>query len=256
MKAKHIIGAILMVILTLTGIVLSFGTAIIQVLSADGIMQSMVKVDYLSASEQEARNVLLNYLEPEKADTVLSEISVKSDIREIATAFDNNSVTEVAEEVKRNIKKQIIEILDKDIPDATKESFATVVSDSYIKVIFPVKEFNMLSSIYETYSTKLVFAIIILAVICIVIYIFLALGKKTYKWAIIAMYNIIILNIILILVLGIFNGIVIGNERTTAVIANILFTIKINVTIVTIIILIITVISNYIAYFSKRKHSR
>ena len=256
MKARHIIGAILMAVLTVAGIVLSFGGAITRVLSSEGIIKSMIEVDYLAKSEQEARNVLLNYLGAEKADTVLNDVSVKSDIREIAAAFDNNTVVEVAENMKENLKETIIETLDDDVQKNTKESFATVVSNEYIKTIFPVSEFNILSSIYEKYSTKLFLGDIILAVICIGIYIYLALGKKTYKWAIIALYNITILNLIVLSLVSIFNGIVIGNERTTAVIVNILDTIKTNVVLYTIIIFVIAVVSNYLAYFKKRKHSR
>lgn len=255
MKARQIIGAILMVILTIAGIVLSFGIAITSKLNSEGILKSMIKTGYLAKSEDKAYHVLCNYLAEDKVEKILEEISVKSQIREIAEAFDNNTVAEVADSMKQEVEEQIISVIDKNIPEETKKSFVNVVSTSYIKTIFPVTELDLLSGIYKTYSTKILFAIIILALICVVIYIYLALGKKTYKWAIIAMYNVIILNIILVIALGALNGIVIGDTMTTQVILYILGSVKTTVLLICLIILLIAIVSNYIAYFKKRKHS-
>ena len=139
MKIKHIIGAILMVLLTVLGIVLSYGVSVTKVLSSNGIMKSMIDTDYLTRSEEAAKNVLLNYMDQEKAEEILNNVSVKSGIREIAAAFDNNTINEATEKVKETLKEQVIASLDKDIEVNTKESFAMLVSDAYIKAIFPVK---------------------------------------------------------------------------------------------------------------------
>jgi len=256
MKLKDIIGTILMVVLTISGIVLSFGVAINGVLSSDGILDSMITSEYLNMSENESKTVLSHYMSTDKAEEILKNVSVKSGIRQIAEAFDNNTVEQVANTVKQEMKEQVIESLDEDIAESTKDNYATVVSNAYIKSIFPVTELSTLSGIYKTYGSKLVMALVILSVISAGIYIYLATGKKTYKWAIIALYNVIILNIIIVFVLGILDGIVIGNERTTAVITNMLSKIKINALLATAIVLVIAVISNYIAYFKKRKHSK
>ena len=53
-----------------------------------------------------------------------------------------------------------------------------------------------------------------------------------------------------------FNGIVIGSERTTAVIIGMIYKVKTNVVIATIVTFVVSVVSNYIAYFKKRKHSK
>ncbi len=256
MKLKDIIGVIFMIVLTISGIVLSFGIAISNVLSSDGILACMIKSDYLNKSEQEAKTVLSHYMSDEKAQEILANVSVKAGVRQITESFDNNTVDQVSNDVKTEMKEEIINSLDKNIASDTKNAFATVVSDAYIKSIVPVTELSTLSSIYKTYGSKLVLALVIVAVVTVGIYIYLATGKKTYKWAIIALYNVIILNIILVLVLGILNGIVIGNERTTAVIITMLNQIKINVVVATIITFVIAVVSNYIAYFRKRKYSK
>lgn len=256
MKLKEIIGAILMVILTISGIILSFGISANCVLSSEGILNAMIQEDYLEKSEQESKTVLGHYMTAEKAEEILKNVSTKSAIRQITEAFDSNTVEKIASDVKTEMKQAVINTLEQDISQDTKEKFATVVSDAYIKSIFPVTEFNILSGIYKTYGSKLVLMLVIIAIISVTIYIYLATGKKTYKWAIIAMYNIIILNVILVLILGTLNGIVIGNERTTAVVISMLNKIKMNVLIATIITFAIAVISNYIAYFRKRKHSK
>lgn len=256
MKIKDIIGAICMVVLTLSGILLSFGIAINSVLSSEGILNIMIKSEYLEKSEDEATNILKNYMSAEKAEKILKNISTRAAIRQITEAFDSNNVEQVANSVKIDMKQAVINSIEDNTSNDTKEKYATVVSDAYIKSIFPVTEFNLLSNIYSKLSSKLNLALIITAIVVIVIYIYLATGKKTYKWAIIALYNIIILNIILLIMLGMFNGIVIGNERTTTVVMGMLNKIKINVIISTIVTFGIAVISNYIAYFKKRKHSK
>lgn len=256
MKIKDIIGAICMVVLTISGIVLSFGLGIKSVLSSNGILSIMIKTEYLEKSEKEVNEVLKNYMSAEKAEEILENISTKAAIRQIIEAFDSNNVEQVANDVKLDMKEVVLNSIQDNSSQDIKDNYATVVSDAYIKSIFPVTEFDMLSNIYSKLNSKLNIALVIISIVFITIYIYLATGKKTYKWAIVALYNVIILNIILLIVLGIFNGIVIGNERTTNVIMGMLNKIKINVVIATIIVFIIVVVSNYIAYFKKRKHSK
>lgn len=256
MKLKNVIGTICMIVLTISGMLLSFGLAINSVFDSDGILNIMLDTQYLEKSEKEAKTVLAHYMSNKKADEVLEKISTKSSIRQMTEAFDSNNVEQVANSVKMDMKQAVLNSLEDNASTDTKDKFATVVSDAYIKSIFPVTEFNLLSNIYSKLSSKLNLALVIIGIVFIAIYIYLATGKKTYKWAIIALYNVIILNIIMILALGIFNGIVIGNERTTAVIVGMLNRIKINVVIATIITFAVSVISNYIAYFRKRKHSK
>lgn len=256
MKLKDIFGTMCMIVLTISGILLSFGLAINSVLSSDGILNIMLDTEYLEKSENEAKTVLTHYMSNEKADEALEKISTKSSIRQITEAFDSNNVEQVANGVKLDMKQAVIDSLEDSSGDDTKDKFATVVSDAYIKSIFPVTEFNLLSNVYSKLSSKLNLTLVITGIVAIAIYIYLATGKKTYKWAIIALYNVIILNIIMILALGMFNGIVIGNERTTAVIIGLLNKIKINVVVTTIIVFALSIVSNYIAYFKKRKHSK
>ena len=256
MRLKDIIGTICMIVLTIAGILLSFGVAINCVLSSEGILNIMIKSEYLEKSETEARTVLNHYMTDEKAKEILENVSTKSSIRQITEAFNSNNVEQVANNVKLEMRQAVLNSLDENSSEETKEKFVTVVSDAYIKSIFPVTEFNMLSNVYSKLSSKLNLVLIITGIVCIGIYIYLATGKKTYKWAIIALYNVIILNIVLVLLLGIFNGIVIGNERTTTVIIGMLNKIKTNVIIATILVFVVSAISNYIAYFKKRKHSK
>lgn len=256
MRLKDIIGAIFMVLLTISGLVLSFGIAINSVFNSDGILSIMIENDYLEKSEIEAQAVLAHYMSDEKAQKILESISTKSHIRQITAAFDSNSVEQAANSVKNEIKQSVINSVQDNSTQDSKEKFATVVSDAYIKSIFPVMEFNLLSNIYSKLNSKLNLALIITGVVAIAIYVYFATGKKTYKWAIIALYNIVILNIVILIIMGMLNGIVIGNERTTAVIIGMLDTVKLNVVIATIIIFAVSVVSNYIAYFKKRKHSK
>lgn len=256
MKLKDVIGIICMVILIISGIILSFGFAINCVLSSDGILNIIIKSEYMEKSENEAKTVLTHYMSEEKAQEVMESISTKASIRQITEAFDSNNVEQVANSARLEMKRAVLNSLEDNSSQDTKEKYATVVSEAYIKSIFPVTEFNLLSNVYSKLSTKLKLVLIITSVVAIAIYVYLAAGTKTYKWAIIALYNVIILNIIIILVLGIFNGIVLGNERTTNVIMGMLNKIKTNVVISTIITFAIAIISNYIAYFKKKKHTK
>lgn len=253
-RIKQIIGAILMAILTISLIILSIVLPIVININSSGIKNSMINSGYLDKTEQAAKTELSNYVSDEKVNIILENVSVKADISKIAVAFDNNTVQEVSNEVKEVLKQEVINILEDDIDSTTKNSFANVVSDAYIKSIFPVTEFNLLSVMYSKYSTKLIFASVVMGIICIVIYTYLAFGKKTYKWAIIALYNAIIINIIILVSFNMLNGIVIGNNRTTAVIMDMLSNIKNCIILEIIVIGIIAIISNYFAYFKNRKH--
>ena len=256
MKLRDVIGIILMVVLSISGIVLSFGISISTVISSNGIKDSMLDVSYTDRTINECRTTLGHYMSLEKAEEIFNAISVKSHIRQITSAFDTNNIEQAANDVKNEMKQAVIASLEDNISSDTKESYAMVVSEAYIKNLFPITEFSILSNIYHMYTSRLVLLLIILGIVSVCIYIYLANGKKTYKWAIIPLYNIVIINILLIIVFGIFNNIFIGNARTTDVVLNMLAKIKSNVIISTIVVFVIAIVSNYIAYFRKRKHSR
>ena len=256
MKLKEIIGAILMVILSIGGILVSIGYALNKVISSNGIMTAMQQTDYLLKTEAEVKNTLKHYMNEEKIETLLNEINVKSDIKQMTESFNNNTIEQVGNNIKQEMKQQVIYIIDEDVTGEAKESYATLVSEAYIKCIFPVTEFETLSNIYTKYNSKLLLMIIILTLLITVIYIYCATGKKTYKWAIIGLYNIIILNVVLVIGLSVLDKIVVGNIKTTAVIITMVSNIKKNICIATIIVLAIAIFSNYIAYFRKRKHTK
>lgn len=249
MKFKQIIGAILMIILTVSGILVGLCISITTSINSDAIIKYIKKTNYLTDTEEEIKALLNNYLTKEKANLVLNNISVKSNILELAKSLDNNTVEEISKNLKENMQNEIEKVIDDNIDEKTKQEFATVVSEAYIKTIFPISEFNILSSIYKKYSTNIKLAYIALIILMIGIYIYLACDKKTYKWNIVALYNIIIINIILVLLTHKFNNIVIGNTRTTTIINEMIRSVK-NIEIVYIVVMLaIAIVSNYIAYF-------
>ena len=256
MKLRDVIGTILMVILSISGIVLSFGISISTAISSNGIIDSMLDVSYMDRTVNECRTTLGHYMGSEKVEEIFKDISVKSHIRQITAAFDTNNIEQAVNNVKNEIKQAVIASLEDNSSSDTKESYAAVVSEAYIKNLFPVTEFSILANIYHTYTSRLVLILVILAVVSVGIYIYLANGKKTYKWAIIGLYNIVILNILLVIVFSVFNNIFIGNARTTDVVLNMITKIKSNVIISTIVVFVVAIVSNYIAYFRKRKHSK
>lgn len=253
MKLNKLIGILLMIVLTASGIILSIGTAVTGVLNSKGIIASMQNANYLEKSETEAKKILGNYMSNEKVEQILQEINIKVQIKEIAAAFDNNTISIVANNMKDEMKQVIASSLDESVSEANKEAFAATISDEYIKTIFPVTELSALSAVYSIYREKLVLILVITAIFAFIIYMYLAFRKRIYRWAIVSLYNINIINIIFILILGMFDGIVIGSERTTAVVSNIISTIKMNVLIATFVTLIITIFSNYIEYFRKKR---
>lgn len=253
MKVKQILGAILMIILTVSGILFGLLISITTSINSDAIINFMIKANYLTDTEEEAKTVLNSYLTESNTNTVLNNISVKSNIRELAMSLDNNTVNEISTSIKENMQKEIVKVIEDNIDEKTKQEFASVVSEAYIKTIFPVSEFNILSSIYKKYSSNINLIYIVLGILIAGIYMYLACGKKTYKWNIVALYNIIIVNILLIILTHTFNNIVIGNVRTTAVINEMIKGIKTTEIIYTAIIFVVAIISNYIAYFRHKK---
>ena len=256
MKIKQIMGASLMVIFTICLIAITAILPIITNLNSNKLLSIMSNSNFMDNTDIATEKVLINYLTEENAKKVLEKINPKSDIKKIVLALENNAINKEVENIKNNAKQEIINVLGKDIDSASKESFATTVSNEYVKVLFPVTEFGVISAIYNKFYAKLMLAAVILSVICIAIYMYLALGKKTYKWAIIGIYNAIIITIIMLVAINMLNGIVVGNERTTALIMNVIASIKTYIVIEIILMIIIAVLANYKAYFKQRRYSK
>ena len=172
----------------------------------------------------------------------------------MVSGIDNNTVEKIANEKKQEVKIQIINILDESIDDNNKEMFADTVSSAYIKAIFPTTEFSLVGKINAEYSQKIVLALTVIVILSLSIIIFMYYGKKTFKWAIISLYNSIIFNLIAIFSLGIFDNITIGNKNTTALILKLLAQVKANIATQVAITVVVAIFFNYIAYFRKRKH--
>lgn len=254
MKIRQIISGILMVILTILLVFLAISTSIVSKINSSSIIKIMNKSGYFEKSEKSAQDILNNYLPKDKTSEVLNNVSTTSQIKEMVHGLDNNTVTAVANEKKDEIKKAIIDVLDKDIDLSTRESFAETVSNAYIKAIFPVSEFNILSSINSRYSQKIVLALIIVFIISLAIYIFLASKTKTFKWAIIALYNAIIFSGIILILSSMFGNVKIGNINTSDVILRFVKEIRINITIGITIIFLLSLFSNWKAYFKAKKY--
>lgn len=253
MKLKEIIGAILMVILTISGVLLTVAVSVTCNINSEAIVNSMTKSDYLNKTEEETKLALKNYLSEEKLEEVFKNISIKSDIKEIANAMENGTVKKQANAVKEHLTNEVISVIDENVDEKSKNEFAKQISDTYIKTIFPVTEFDLISSMYNKYSDNIQFITVILAVIIIGIYIFLACSQKTYKWNIISAYNVIFINIMLVVFTFSLNDIVIGNIRTTSVINQIITGIRMKMILITVITLVIAILSNYVAYFRHKK---
>ena len=254
MKIKQIIGAILMVVMTILGVVLSILISLSIILNSNTILKAVNNTNYLEKSKEAAKDVFLNYLPEDKVEEILTNISVKADIKTLIEAIDTNSIKDIAKVETDEVKGKIIAVLGDEITEDIKDSFATKVSNEYIKTIFPVTEFSVLGKFVVTYISKIITVAVAILVIITVIYIYLACGKKTYKWAIIAIYNIIILSIIFVIALNVLDGIAIGNKNVTLVILELINLFRLNVVYISIVWFVIVIISNYIAYFRKRKH--
>ena len=256
MNIKQVVSSVLMVILSVFLILLVVSISVVTNVKSQSIIKAMEKVDFINNAETNAKCVLENYLPEEKVQEVLKKVSISAEIKEIVSGFDNNTVEKIANEKQQEIKKQIVDILDEDIGDNNKQLFAETVSTAYIKAILPVSEFNTISKINARYNQKLVLAITVIFILCIFILFFLYVGKKTFKWAVIALYNSVIFNSIVLILLNSFNNIRVGNNNTTVVILQILKQIKTGILIGIVITIVIVGIFNYIAYFRKRKHKK
>ena len=256
MKIKNIIGVIFMILLTISGSILLFGISIKSLLSSKAIMNVMAKTNYIEKTEQQAKDVLGHYMELEQVEEMFKVVCAKEDIKEIANAFDSNTVEQAANGVKQTMEQTVLDSLDENISQDAKKKFSTVVSDAYMKTIFPVTEFKILSGIYAIYGAKLNLILIVAFLVILGICIYLVTDKESHGWIIIAMYNITLLSIMFIIALNGLNGITIGNERTTLVIRMMLNKIKIEVIISTVIMFIISCFLNYIVYLKKVRNKK
>ena len=254
MKFKKVFDILLMVIQTILLVLLVTLTSIFIEINSSSILKTMEKAGYLQKAETSAKEALNNFLPIDKTEEVLKSISVKSQIKEMTLSLDNNTVEQVANEKKNEIKNEIIKVLDSSVDIDTKESFASTVSEVYIKAIFPVTEFKTLSIVNSRYSERLILSLVIILIISLGIYIYFLSGKKKIKWMIISIYNSIFFSVLIYTQIGMFNNISIGNINTTSVILEFIKNVKFNIIIGIILLIILCFLSNWKAYFRKRKH--
>ncbi len=250
---KQILGIFLMILQSILGIIICLSIALVVNMNSDAALKAIYDAKYLETTSTAAKQTLEGYMSKEKAEEILNKVSVKSSIKELTLAMDNNTVEKKAEDIKENIKEKIILSLEDESSEDTKVQYAEVVANAYMKTIFPVSEMSLVSRIYTLYQNKIIFGVIVLALVYGIIYVFLSKGRKTYKWQIIAIYNSIIFLVIAFVMLGTVTGITIGNERTSVVITNMLTGIRMDVLLTVLGLLILAIFSNYIAYFRKKK---
>ena len=253
MKVRQIISGFLMVILTVLLLLLIVSVSVYSKINSKSIINVMNKSGYFDKSKTSAEEVLNNYLPKEKTTKILEKISVTSQIKEMVKSYDNNTVTAVANEKKNELKEAVTQVLDNNIDQATKDSFSETVSTAYIKAIFPVSEFNAISTINSKYSDRITFGIVILLVVSLAIYIFLAIKTKTYKWAIISIYNAIVFSGIIYILTGMFENVRIGSINTSELIIRFIKDIRINILIGIGVLILISIFSNFRAYFRTKK---
>ncbi len=250
---KQITGIILMVIETLLGIVICVGIAVAVNMNSDRVLKAAYKANYLNLTEQAVEETLKGYMTEDKVDEILDEVSVKSSVKELIVAMDNNTVEKKAEIMRGEINSKVINSLEDDIDESLKKEFANVVSNAYMKTIFPTKEMSMVSRIYTLYESKITLGIIVIAVIYGIIYVYLSKGRKMYKWQIISMYNTIVFVLAIYVLTSMVSGITIGNPRTANVIINMISKIRLDLLYTALGVAVLAIISNYFAYFKKTK---
>ena len=250
---KQIIGIFLMIVQTVLGIVLCIGIATVINMNSDTVLKAVYKANYLETTSFAAKETLMGYMTEEKADEILKNISVKSEIKELVGAIDNNTVEKKAEAMKAEMNTKVVMSLEDDVDENLKEQFATIVSNAYMKTIFPISEMSLVSKYCALYKNKIILAVVVLALIYGIIFVALSKGRKTYKWQIISMYNVVIFTLIIFALLGTVTNITIGNERTSEVITNIIKNVRGDILIAVFVMILLAIISNYFAYFRKKK---
>ena len=153
---KQVSGIFFMVVQTILGIVLCLGIATVVNMNSDSILKAIYKADYLETTELAAKQTLIGYMTEEKADLILKEISIKSEIKELVQAMDNNTLEKKAKEMEREVKNKVMVSLEDDVDENVKEQFASIVSNACMKSIFPISEMNLVSNFFAVYKTKII----------------------------------------------------------------------------------------------------
>lgn len=253
MKLRDVINFIGIIILTIFSIVLICSISLVVTLNSNGIMKAVEKTGYLDSCEAEMKKILLNYLPEDKVDNVLEEVNVKGDIIGVINAFDSNKIEANATDMRKNVEEEVLQVLDDNTSEETKKEFANVVANVYMSEIFPVTEFDMISTYYQHYVQYIIMAIVIVGIICAIMCIYFISSRKGKNCFIVSLYNIIILSLMLVLMFGILDNLVIGDEITTSIILNLISGIKDIIVFCIVLISVVVLILNYFIYFKKRK---
>lgn len=250
MKIKQIIAIIFMLILTISGTIFVLTSSAVMLINTDKLVKIMDNTEYFESSSKEAETVFKNYLPESKAKQVISNIDIKQNILDITGAINNNTVEQVSNKVKQNVKDEVVSVLDKSIDKTTKENFATTVSDAYVSKVLPVKEFSVLGKVYSLYMNKLKDIVLVLGIVSFAsLLICVLMSKRTIKWALVALYNIIIFSIVVVIVINMLNGISIGNARFTTLLTAMMNKYNTYIIIYALIMVALSIGLNFLAYF-------
>lgn len=245
-KTLYIIGAIFT---TLLGLCLVWVLAIRLSISIDSIKSATKVSGYNNIIEMKIREEFSDYIGNEQIQELLSKIPIKDNIYYILSGIQDDTVEVRAE----NVQHEVYNVIYRNLKDKTsKESidiFSKTMSEKYVKTLLPISYFAKYSKIYIKYEEKLNMIIVVISIMVVILFIVLSYNKRSFKYVIVALCDIVIISIYIMVVLLSNKSLALGNVRL--VIEQVVESITIKVGLELLLIIAIIIYMNYVKYLKK-----
>lgn len=249
--SKKILYAFLCGLITICGLCAVWLIAIRVNISAEGIKSAMEKSEYYSQIEKKIKEEFLSYLAEENVQDILTKIPVKENINYILSGIDDNTVQDKADKVKIEVTNILSSSLMEDASEENIKLFSQKMSEKYVKTLLPVSYFSKFGELYVSYIQKINALLVCIFMITLILIVVVVFNNKSFKYGIVALYNIVILSIYLIIVVLANNSLSIGEIKP--VLQEILSAISITVVFELLVVLVLILVANCNRYFVKHK---
>ena len=255
-KYNKVISPILMVIVTLVLMFIIFGITFLHIISISSIKGVFNEVKYYDKVEKLVSNSLISYMSEEQVEVLLANNRVKNNINKLLNSIEGNVLQYEEDYIKSEFKQDILDIVkDINMEETYLNEYVTKISNAYFANLFPTTEISLIQDILIKANELVVLGIVISSICLVLCVIYLFNAGKQNKWLFVAIYNSIILCLVMIVLISNFTNIYYSNDAVTGVLQGIVNNIIKDVVVFCIILVILVSVLNYIVYFKKvKKH--
>jgi len=255
-KYNKVISPILMLIITFVLMFIILGATFLNTMSISSLKRTFNDVKYYDLVVDNIHNSLVSYMTEEQIDELFANNRIKNNINKLLNSMESVSLKDEENYLKIEFRQDILNIIDNiNIEDTHVDEYITKITKAYFANLFPTTEISLIQDIVIKIKELVLFGIAISCICLVLCVIYLFRAGKQNKWLFVAIYNCIILCLVMLILLTNFTNIYYSNKAVTEVLQGVITNMIKDIVIFVIVLIILVSILNYIVYFKKvNKH--